>query len=113
MWGASLGVAGLLYLKVWLPATGIGVPCLFHELTGLYCPGCGITHAAQSLAGLDFVRAFEYNPLVFGLFPLFVAYLITSKKQMRFASKGIMAVMLTLTVAFGILRNIPYFDGLA
>ena len=22
---------------------GLGLPCLFHSLTGLYCPGCGGT----------------------------------------------------------------------
>ena len=23
--------------------TGFTIPCIFHELTGFYCPGCGIT----------------------------------------------------------------------
>lgn len=112
-WGVSLGVGGLLYLKVWLPITKIGIPCVFHELTGFYCPGCGITRVSLSLLRLDWVQAFRYNPLVFILLPLYAMYFITQKKQMKLFSNGIMAVMLILTLAFGLLRNIPAFDWLA
>jgi hypothetical protein len=112
-WGSLLGIGGLLYIKVWLPATGIGVPCVFHEWTGLYCPGCGITRAALSLLALDVYQAFRYNPLVFCLLPLYIAYTMASKKQMRRTSTVMMAVMLTVTIAFGLLRNIPVLDWLA
>ncbi|AJS60643.1 hypothetical protein UB51_21745 [Paenibacillus sp. IHBB 10380] len=112
-WGVSLGVGGLFYLKVWLPVTKIDVPCVFHELTGFYCPGCGITRVTLSLLGLDFVQAFRYNPLVFIILPLYAMYFVTKKKQMRVLSNGIMTVMLIVTLAFGLLRNIPIFDWLA
>nr|WP_125666649.1 DUF2752 domain-containing protein [Paenibacillus baekrokdamisoli] len=112
-WGVSLGVGGLFYLKVWLPVTNIGVPCAFHELTGFFCPGCGITRVVISLLSLDFVQAFRYNPLVFILLPLYAMYFVTKKKQMRLISSGIMAIMLILTLSFGLLRNIPNFDWLA
>lgn len=42
---------------------GIGIPCLFHRLTGLLCPGCGNSRAALALLRLDFAAAFGYNPL--------------------------------------------------
>ena len=112
-WGVSLGVGGLLYLKVWLPTTNIGIPCVFHELTGFYCPGCGITRAALSVLHLDLAQAFRFNSLVFILLPLYAIYFITHKKQIRLVSNGIMAVMLIITIAFGILRNFPLFDFLA
>jgi hypothetical protein len=103
-------MGALLYLKVWLPVTAIGIPCVFHELTGLYCPGCGITRAALSLLRLDVAQAFKYNPLVFVLLPLYAIYLVTKQKQLRLTSNGIMAGMLILTLAFGLLRNIPMFN---
>ncbi len=72
-----------------------------------------MTRVILSLLRLDGVQAFRYNPLVFILLPLYVMYFITQKKQMNRTSNGIMAVMLIVTLAFGLLRNIPIFDFLA
>lgn len=41
-----------------------GIPCLFHLITGLYCPGCGGTRAVRSLLRGDVVQSFYYHPLV-------------------------------------------------
>lgn len=46
-----------------LASYGIGLPCIFHELTGLDCPGCGNTRAAVSILKLDFAASFSYNPM--------------------------------------------------
>lgn len=113
VWGYSLGIGGLLYLKLWLPVTKLAVPCVFHEFTGFYCPGCGITRAALSLLSMDFYQAFRYNSLVFVILPLYITYTMTNKKQMRRISKVIMTIMLIVTITFGLLRNIPAFDWLA
>lgn len=113
LWGISFGLGGLLYLKVWLPLTHIGIPCVFREFTGFYCPGCGITRVVLSSLRLDFAQAFRYNPLLFILLPLSVMYFVTNKKQMQMISKTMMAVMLIITLTFGVLRNIPMFDYLA
>ncbi|MHA0856944.1 DUF2752 domain-containing protein [Paenibacillus sp. CMAA1364] len=113
LWGVSLGVVGLFYLKVWLPVTKIAIPCVFHAFTGLYCPGCGITRATLSVLHLDIIQAFRFNPLVFILLPLFLIYTVAQRKQMKSTSQPVMVFMLILTIAFGILRNIPAFDILA
>ncbi|MFD0679012.1 MULTISPECIES: DUF2752 domain-containing protein [unclassified Paenibacillus] len=110
---SSLGIGGLLYLKIWIPVTRIEVPCVSHELTGFYCPGCGITRAALSFLTLDFYQAFRYNPLVFLIFPLYITYTITNKKQLSRISNVIMTVMLIVTIESGLLRNIPAFVWLA
>ena len=52
------------------------IPCLFHEITNLYCPGCGITRMFLSLFKLDFYQAFRYNPLVFILLILSIVYFL-------------------------------------
>ena len=43
---------------------GIGMPCAFHSLTGLYCPGCGGTRAVRELLYGDLRMSFQYHPLV-------------------------------------------------
>lgn len=39
--------------------------CPFALITGLPCPGCGITRAIYCVIKLDFLSAFNYHPLVF------------------------------------------------
>ncbi|MCR5619278.1 MAG: DUF2752 domain-containing protein [Lachnospiraceae bacterium] len=38
--------------------------CAFKRVTGLYCPGCGGTRAADALFSGHFIRAFIYHPFV-------------------------------------------------
>ena len=43
---------------------GQGFPCLFHLVTGLYCPGCGGTRAALFLLQGQWRESLFYNPIV-------------------------------------------------
>lgn len=65
--------AGALF-ALWLFLTG----CPIHRLTGVPCPGCGMSRALFSLVKLDFAGAWYYHPLVFFL-PLPLLYLIHRK----------------------------------
>ena len=96
---------------------GIGIPCVFHELTGLYCPGCGITRLLFSLLELNFYQAFRSNPLVFILLILSILYLILKLILKRFninltIPNYIYYFLLIIVIIFGILRNIPGFEFL-
>lgn len=62
---------------------------------------------------LDYSQAFRYNSLLFVLVPLYAMYIIANKKKIRRTSNCIMTAMLIMTLAFGLLRNIPIFDFLA
>ena len=39
-------------------------PCMFHRVTGYYCPGCGGTRAVFTFFRGDRVRAFKFHPIV-------------------------------------------------
>lgn len=109
----GVGFAGLIYLKVWLPLTGVGVPCVFRELTGFLCPGCGITRLCLALIDIDLYQAFRFNMLVFLLVPMYVIYLLMSRKGWKKTSSMMMGAMVVITLLFGILRNIEAFAWLA
>jgi len=46
--------------------------CLFKNLFGIECWGCGITRSIISIIHLDFTAAFHYNKLIIIVFPLLV-----------------------------------------
>lgn len=91
------------------------IPCLFHEITNLYCPGCGITRMFLALFKLDFYQAFRYNPLVFILLILSIVYFLVKKiGKLNFKFPNyIYYYLLFIVIIYGILRNIPLFSFLA
>jgi len=46
--------------------------CLFKNLFGKECYGCGITKAVIASVQLDFIRAFKYNKLIVIVMPLLI-----------------------------------------
>jgi hypothetical protein len=69
---AAVLAASALPWPGWLERTEL---CSFHALTGLPCPGCGLTHAFRSLAHGEFAAAWGCNPFGFPLFALALALL--------------------------------------
>lgn len=53
----------LIWLINWIK-DGRGFPCLFHFLTGFYCPGCGGTRAVRLLLEGNLAGSFCYHPFV-------------------------------------------------
>lgn len=96
----------------------IAIACIFYELTGLYCPGCGITRACLSIMKLDFYQAFRYNPIIFIDLPIIIITSIIDfkykdNKKVKIVTNIIYIMLLVITLIFGVLRNIPKFDFLA
>ncbi|MDR1116126.1 MAG: DUF2752 domain-containing protein [Tannerella sp.] len=44
--------------------------CLFKNISGMECYGCGITRAVLSVIQFDFMKAYSYNKLVIIVFPM-------------------------------------------
>jgi hypothetical protein len=83
--------------------------CLFRTVTGIPCPGCGMTHAFLAAFRLDFADAFRWHPL-FPLVMLLIAgyaiclavYLIRRRDditRIRPADIGVMSRSLVESVA--------------
>ena len=105
-----LYIIGILYLAIFIEYN-IGIPCIFHELTGLYCPGCGATRAIAALIKLNFYQAIRYNLIIIVLLPLFIIYSLYQKKEK--IPKIVFYIISFIIIMFGILRNIPYFSFLS
>jgi hypothetical protein len=68
-----------------LPKDGLGVDiCLMHRLTGLSCPGCGLTRSITCMTHGDLSRAFAYHPFGPVLWVLLVALTAYSLVPARF-----------------------------
>ncbi len=59
--GALPAILAVVLFYGFLHIMGIGCPIKY--LTGVSCPGCGMTRAYLSLLRLDFAGAFYYHPL--------------------------------------------------
>lgn len=53
----------------------LGLPCVFHLVTELPCPLCGMTRAFANLTRLQFTQAFIHSPAGVAIFGLLAAYL--------------------------------------
>ena len=106
-----LGIGALYALLTYF--TDFGIPCLFYTVTGLQCPGCGISRMFLALLHLDFSAAFRYNGAVLCLLPLFLLvgarkiylYIRYGRKKDRLSDAGVW-FMIVLLLLVGILRNI-------
>ena len=101
----------LVIYKVINYYTGFGIPCPIYTITGLYCPGCGITRMFFSILTLDFYQAFRYNPAVFILLIIAIIYWIIKlffKKDLK-VPDYVYYILLVIFIVYGILRNIPEF----
>ena len=97
--------------------------CPFYELTGFKCPGCGSQRAIHHLLNAEIYQAIKENLLLVISIPYiltgFVFDLIRNPgerilkwRKVLFGKKAIY-IILTVIIAFWILRNIPYFQHLA
>ena len=113
IYGAILG-AGVLYAFLILH-TPFRIPCLFREVTGLQCPGCGTSRMALALMRFDIPAAFAYNPVAFFSFPAWflisICAFVGRPKALR-SSKNLLRILyinIVVYMIFAIFRNLPLY----
>jgi hypothetical protein len=55
--------------------------CPFHVITGMACPGCGMTRAFLTLGQLKLQEAIALNPFSLPLFSVMILYLWLGKME--------------------------------
>ena len=92
--------------------------CSLHEVTGLYCPGCGATRATHQLLHGELISALRYNAL--WVLSLPVALYCISSELRRLArgrplpgdpvrNRWFLVGAFAVAVLFGLLRNLPMY----
>lgn len=88
-------------------------PCPYRTVTGLACPGCGLTRCVHALLHGDVRTAFAYNPWIFVGTPAALAFAalprLADETRAALLRSGIAWAMLAFTLAFWIWRNSPAY----
>ena len=91
--------------------------CPLHAMTGLNCPGCGLTRGFHALFHGDVLTALQFNALL-PIFGFVFAYLALSMfltavrgrgLSWKFVSPTLLYGFLFVVAAFFVLRNLPLY----
>ncbi len=107
---AAVGVGYAL----WVNLTHWSIPCPFHAVTGLLCPGCGVTRMCLALLRLDVAAAWRANGvLLVLLLPMGVLLLY---RAVVYVQKGhepaqrwetlVWSGMAVVLLLWGVVRNV-------
>ncbi len=114
---AAIG-AGAFVVGYFNPMTAGFFPvCPLYYLTGIHCPGCGLTRGFHALFHGDVLTALHFNALlpiyafVFGF--IFVSMILVAVRGRGLSWKifppWAMYGFLVLAAAFFVLRNLPFY----
>lgn len=112
---AVVSVCGVILYRFFY-IKGTGLHCVIYELTGLYCPGCGMGRASLALLHGDFLGAVKNNPFIF-LVVLIGVYFIAKMIDWAVSGKNhidkyippkvLIGIFIVLMI-YGVLRNLPF-----
>ena len=115
---AALGIGGLGLVFAADPATSNGyLRCPLHEMTGLWCPGCGVTRATHKAVHGDVIGALGTNLFLPVFAVLAVAAWLTwflptiDRRPPAFVTRAPASMWVVLggsLLLFAVLRNLPY-----
>ena len=114
---AAAGLFGALAAacQLALMQVGLGIRCPIRLLTGLQCPGCGVSHLVLHLLTGHPLQAFYDNPAIFTELPVLavilgrrtIRYIRTGEGRFcRWEEIGIYLCIAALLI-FGVVRNLP------
>jgi hypothetical protein len=116
--GIAVIGAGAFVVGYFNPTTAGFFPvCPLHALTGLNCPGCGLTRGFHALFNGDVLTALHFNAML-PIYAFVLLYLLASMILIVVRGRGLSWLIfppaalygfLFVVAAFFILRNLPFY----
>lgn len=108
----AIAAAGIIYTNI-IRSTGFWLPCIFRTVTGLKCPGCGISHMCIALLAMDFTGAWLANPVLLAVSPAItyivmkqiIAWIVFGEQKMSKIDTIIVNALAVVLILWGIVRN--------
>lgn len=94
----------------------LGIECMFHKFTGLYCPGCGGTRSLHFLLNGDIIRSLLYHPILvywtvgFSVNFIKLGYCTATGKAFRFRMAWVWWMLFIIGANF-IVKNLFILHG--
>jgi hypothetical protein len=110
---AGVALAGCTVVGLTGPHDPVLPVCPFKAVTGLDCPGCGLTRGVRQLVTGHPLAALDHNVLLVALVPFVTwawlawAGLVTAHPPPRVGGRRAWA-LLGFVVAFAVVRNLPF-----
>lgn len=113
-WGCIILIPLIVVYFIYNPNDHIFPKCMFFQLTGLQCPGCGSQRAIHQLLHGNLVEAYHYNALLVMSIPwmlaIFFAHLCKWERKERLnriiLHRNVVNAYLLIFVCWWIFRNI-------
>jgi len=86
-----------------------GIGCPIRYMTGIPCPGCGMSRACVSLILLDFEQALRYHPMVYAM-PIFVVLYIWARHKGK-SGNAILWIACALFIITYLIRILIFKDA--
>ncbi len=116
--GAVTALTGAFIVGYFNPTTAGFFPvCPLYYLTGIHCPGCGLTRGFHALFHGDVLTALHFNALL-PVYAFVFGFLVVSMFLVAVRGRGLswkifppsaMYGFLVLAAAFFVLRNLPFY----
>lgn len=96
-------------------------PCVFAEITGLPCPGCGLTRATVALLHGDWRTSWDFHPFAGfflivgilvaagGVLPSSLVEALAARMEVFERRTKLPAIILVALVCFGLLRMLGFW----
>ena len=111
---ATAFVLTLLYL--FNPVeTAYSPKCIFHVMTGLNCPGCGMQRFLHAFMHGNFLEAIQYNYILIFLIPYLLffgteRFLLSGERQERWKTiiegRAMTIILMIIVPSWFIIRNV-------